>query len=193
MKPRTELNSPQQIEQWLVEWGERIQVSSKMVLIGSGALLWHGFQKGVENGLPENSMDVDPVTVDDSVAELGYEAIIGSEFEKTHGFHVNLMPTDVLRELPTGWEERVAVKSYHLLTVVVPAVDDLLAPKLKRGEPRDYAHAQWAYENRLTDQKPPINTPNKLAFLDKIIQDSLKKSHEVESHNPSKENDDRRC
>jgi hypothetical protein len=30
------------------------------------------------------------------------------------------------------------------LEVVVPSVDDLLFPKLKRGEPRDKIHASWA-------------------------------------------------
>jgi hypothetical protein len=28
--------------------------------------------------------------------------------------------------------------------VVVPAVEDLIFPKLKRGEPRDKLHATWA-------------------------------------------------
>ncbi len=32
----------------------------------------------------------------------------------------------------------------QLLTVVVPSVGDLLIPKLKRGEPRDIKHAEWA-------------------------------------------------
>jgi len=33
-----------------------------MVLIGSDALLWHAFQRGLSEPLPENSMDVDPIT-----------------------------------------------------------------------------------------------------------------------------------
>jgi hypothetical protein len=49
-------------------------------------------------------MYVDPVTDSDEVASLGYEVMIGSEFEKEHGWHVNLMPAQVLNEMPPGWE-----------------------------------------------------------------------------------------
>ena len=115
-----------------------------MVLIGSGGLLWHAAQRGLETPLPENSMDVDPVTTSQAVALLGYEAMIGSEFEKEHGWHVNLMPAVVLREMKDGWEKRAFRKTYGLLDVTVPAVEDLLVPKLKRGEPRDILHASWA-------------------------------------------------
>jgi len=89
-------------------------------------------------------MDVDPITEDEAVARLGYDAMIGSEFELKHGWHVNLMPREILNELPEGWETRVKRKSYGHLTVVVPSPKDLLAPKLRRGEPRDLKHAQWA-------------------------------------------------
>jgi hypothetical protein len=30
------------------------------------------------------------------------------------------------------------------MTVTIPAPVDILAPKLKRNEPRDRAHAEWA-------------------------------------------------
>jgi len=115
-----------------------------MVLIGSGALLWHAAQRNLELPLPENSMDVDPVTDSEQVALLGYEAMIGSEFEKQRGWHVNLMPSAVLSEMPSDWKSRALKKNYGFLEVVVPAVEDLLVPKLKRGEPRDKAHAEWA-------------------------------------------------
>ena len=90
-------------------------------------------------------MDADPVTEDEEVALLAYDAMIGSEFELTHGWHVNLMPKSVLRELPAGWENRALEKTYALLRVIVPAPEDLLAPKLRRGELRVHAHAEWAY------------------------------------------------
>lgn len=89
-------------------------------------------------------MDVDPVTQSDAVALLGYEAMIGSEFEKQHGWHVNLMPMAVLNEMPADWTSRASCKIYGKLTVTVPSVDDLLIPKLKRAEPRDKLHAEWA-------------------------------------------------
>jgi hypothetical protein len=114
------------------------------VLIGSGGLLWHAAQLGIETPLPENSMDVDPVTQSEAVALLGYEAMIGSEFEKQHGWHVNLMPMAVLGEMPADWESRASHKRYGKLSVTVPSVNDLLVPKLKRGEPRDKLHAEWA-------------------------------------------------
>jgi hypothetical protein len=99
-------------------------------------LLWHALERGLTAELPEASMDVDPVTESDEVAMLCYEALIGSEFERTHGWHVNLMPESVLRELPSGWQQRATQKEIEKL--------NLLPPKLKRNEPRDRAHADWA-------------------------------------------------
>ena len=142
--PRRELKHPQQIHDWLVEWGQTLEQPASLILIGSGGLLWHAFERGITAPLPENSMDVDPITNDETVARLGYDAMIGSEFEQQHGWHVNLMPQEVLRELPVGWELRAQRKTYGHLSVVVPAPADLLAPKLKRGEPRDLKHAAWA-------------------------------------------------
>lgn len=142
--PQRELKYPCQIEDWLQDWGKVLRKPGKLILIGSGALLWHAFQAGLETPLPENSMDVDPITDDEEVALLGYEALIGSEFEKSHGWHVNLMPHSVLREFPSDWEARSCGKRYGNLGVTVPCVRDLLIPKLKRGEPRDKMHAEWA-------------------------------------------------
>ena len=142
--PRRELKHPHQIEAWLQEWGALLAEPGSLTLVGSGGLLWHAAQLGIETPLPENSMDVDPVTQSDAVALLGYEAMIGSEFEKRHGWHVNLMPSAVLGEMPAGWEDRASRKIYGHLEVVVPSVGDLLFPKLKRGEPRDKIHASWA-------------------------------------------------
>jgi hypothetical protein len=88
-------------------------------------------------------MDVDPITDSDEVARLCYDALIGSEFEREHGWHVNLMPASVLQELPLDWQRRAVQKRYGVLEVVVPAPADLLVPKLKRNEARDRAHAAW--------------------------------------------------
>lgn len=142
--PLRELKHPHQVEDWLIELGRSVTASGRMTLIGSGALLWHAARRGIETPLPESSMDVDPITDSDEVARLCYEAVIGSDFERTHGWHINLMPDTVLRELPEGWMERAVRQDYGLLQVTVPAPADLLAPKLKRGEPRDHAHAAWA-------------------------------------------------
>lgn len=144
MPPRKELRHPRQVVEWLEDWGRRLSQPGSLTLIGSGGLLWHAARLGIETPLPENSMDVDPVTDDDAVAELAYEALIGSDFELRHGWHVNLMPHAVLREFPAGWETRCLEATCGRLLVRVPAVADLLHPKLKRGEPRDLAHAQWA-------------------------------------------------
>ena len=142
--PRRELKYPEQVEKWLIDWGNKLQKPGEMILIGSGALLWHAAQRGITTPLPENSMDVDPITLDDDVAALGYEAHIGSAFEQKNGWHVNLMPPLALEGLPTGWKDRAESKKYGPLSVIVPAVEDLLTPKLKRGQPRDLAHSQWA-------------------------------------------------
>jgi hypothetical protein len=89
-------------------------------------------------------MDVDPVTDSDEVAMHCYEALIGSEFERTHGWHVNLMPESVLQELPAGWKQRATQRQIGKLSLLAPAPVDLLASKLKRNEPRDRVHADWA-------------------------------------------------
>src|ERR1043166_2422599 len=135
--PRRELKHPHQVEDWLVELSQQLTQPAEMILIGSGALLWHAFQAGITDPLPESSMDVDPITNSDEVARLCYEAVIGSEFEQKHGWHINLMPDSVLKELPSGWEPRAAKAKYGLLELTVPSPADLLAPKIKRNEPRD--------------------------------------------------------
>ena len=84
------------------------------------------------------------LTDSDALAWLCYDALIGSEFERTHGWHVNLLPMSVLKELPEAWEARAARRTYDKLTVVVPSPTDILAPKLRRNEPRDRRHAEWA-------------------------------------------------
>ena len=115
-----------------------------MILIGSAALLWHAYDRGIHTELPEASMDANPVTDSEEVALRCYEAVIGSEFERTHGWHVNLMPETVLRELPAEWRERATRRQINRLELIVPGPVDLLAPNLKRNEPRDRAHADWA-------------------------------------------------
>jgi hypothetical protein len=142
--PRRELKHPHQVENWLIEFGKRVTSPARMILIGSGALLWHAFRRGITEPLPENSMDVDPITDSDEVARLCYEALIGSEFEQKHGWHVNLMPDLVLREFPSDWQSRAVEKNYGVLEVALPSVADLLVPKRKRNEPRDRLHAEWA-------------------------------------------------
>jgi len=58
--PRRELKAPSQVEDWVREISQQLSEKGSMTLIGSGGLLWHAFQKGVSEPLPENSMDVDP-------------------------------------------------------------------------------------------------------------------------------------
>jgi hypothetical protein len=149
--PRRELRNGKQVADWLLELGSKLTQPGNMTLIGSAALLWHAHNRGMGVELPEASMDVDPITDSDEVATHCYEALIGSEFERIHGWHVNLMPESVLRELPAGWEGRTTVKQIDQLHLTVPAPSDLLAPKLRRNEPRDRAHADWARRIGLMD------------------------------------------
>lgn len=149
--PRRELKHPHQVENWLMELAQQLTAPAKMILIGSGGLLWHAARRGLDTPLPENSMDVDPVTDSDEVARHCYEAVIGSDFERQHGWHVNLMPDFVLRELPSDWLVRAATKDYGQLAVTVPSPNDLLVPKRKRNEPRDRAHEAWAKSLGLLD------------------------------------------
>lgn len=149
--PRRELRHPKQVEDWLIELGQQIRSPGSLILIGSGGLLWHAAQRGIIEPLSENSMDIDPITDSDEIARACYEALIGSEFEEKHGWHVNLMPEAVLREFASDWEARASKKSYGLVEVKVPSPADLLVPKLKRNEPRDRAHAVWARRVGLID------------------------------------------
>lgn len=125
-----------------------------MILIGSGGLLWHAGQRGLDEPLPENSMDVDPITDSDEIAARCYDAMIGSEFEQQHGWHVNIMPETVLREFSPDWVQRAHRRTYGLLSVVVPEVEDLLVPKRRRNEPRDRAHGDWARRIGLLSSQP---------------------------------------
>jgi hypothetical protein len=142
--PRRELKHGRQVADWLLTLSENVKTPGNIILIGSGALLWHAHDRGIRAELPEASMDVDPVTDSDEIARFCYDCVIGSEFEREHGWHVNLMPDSVLNELPGGWRERAIIREYGLMKVIVPQPDDLLAPKLKRGEPRDLKHFEWA-------------------------------------------------
>ena len=88
--PRRELKHPRQVEDWLVELGTQLSEPGGMILVGSGALLWHACQRGLVEPLPENSMDVDSITDSEEVARFCYEALIGSEFgSKTPPVKVN--------------------------------------------------------------------------------------------------------
>ena len=149
--PRRELKSGKPVANWLAELGASLKSLGNMTLIGSAALLWHAYDRGITVELSEPSMDVDPITDSDEVAMRCYEALIGSEFERTHGWHVNLMPDSVLRELPADWQQRATRRQIGKLHLLVPAPADLLAPKLKRNEPRDRAHADWAKRVGLLD------------------------------------------
>jgi len=142
--PRRELRSGRQVADWLEGLGASLKSPGNLTLIGSAALLWHAQDRSLNAELPEASMDVDPVTDSEEVAAHCYEALIGSEFERTHGWHVNLMPDTVLRELPAGWEQRAVTRQIGKLRLIVFVFVDLLAAKLKRNEPRDRAHAEWA-------------------------------------------------
>jgi hypothetical protein len=142
--PRRELKSGKQVADWLMEIGGQLKSPGNMILIGSAALLWHAHARGITDELPESSMDVDPVTDSDEVAKLCYDALIGSEFERVHGWHINLMPATVLLELPPEWEQRSTKRLIGKLNLMVPAPLDLLVPKLKRNQPRDQVHAEWA-------------------------------------------------
>src|SRR5882757_7812295 len=149
--PRRELKSGKQVADWLAELSASLKAPGNLTLIGSAALLWHAHDRGITAELPDASMDVDPVTDSDEVAMLCYEALIGSEFERTHGWHINLMPPTVLEGLPTGWVQRAIQKQIGKLLLHVPSPADLLAPKLKRNEPRDRSHAEWAKRVGLLD------------------------------------------
>jgi hypothetical protein len=51
--PRRELRDPRQVETWLEELNSTLTQPGQLILIGSGALLWHAAQVGLAEGLPE--------------------------------------------------------------------------------------------------------------------------------------------
>jgi len=150
--PRKELKYPKQVEEWLSSWGKQLRAKGQegsMILIGSAAILLRAHLEGIEEGFSEGSMDVDPITSDESLAMLCYESQIGSAFELENGWHVNLMPDHVLQEFEKSWRERAIKLNYEGLTVMIPSVEDLIKPKLKRGEPRDLRHRDYTVRHRL--------------------------------------------
>jgi hypothetical protein len=142
--PKRELKSGKQVAEWIIDLSQCLEQPGTMILIGSAALLWHTHHRGIKAELPEGSMDVDPITDSDEIARRCYDCLIGSEFEKQHGWHVNLMPDSVLNELPAGWKQRAEIQRHGNLTLFVPQPADLLVPKLRRKEPRDLKHYEWA-------------------------------------------------
>src|SRR6266567_2427920 len=118
--PRRELKNGQQVADWLQRVSQSISAPGEIILVGSAALLWHAHDRGILAELPEASMDVDPITESDEIARICYDAIIGSEFEREHGWHVNLMPDTVLSEFPADWKTRATVRRLGRLTLMVP-------------------------------------------------------------------------
>lgn len=151
--PRRELKSGQQVNSWIHEVAQQLTQPANLTIIGSAALLWHAHARGIATELPEGSMDIDPLTDSDEVARICYDGLIGSDFERTHGFHINLMPDSVLNEFPVGWRARATARNIGLLSLTVPDPADLLAPKLKRGEPRDIKHSEWARNIGLVSER----------------------------------------
>ena len=149
--PRRELKNGKQVADWLEGLAKSMSQPGEIIIIGSAALLWHAWERGLTAELPEASMDVDPITNNDEIARLCYDSVIGSEFEKQFGWHVNLMPETVLTEFPPDWRDRAVRRIQGHLSVVVPCPRDLLIPKLKRKEPRDMAHSEWAKRIGLTE------------------------------------------
>jgi hypothetical protein len=150
--PIAELKNGRQVEDWLISVNTSLRTPGSLILIGSGGLLWHVFQKGLTVELPTEGMNVDPITDSEEIAWLCHEAHLGSESEKVMGFHVHLRPRKALEGLALDWESRASAKSYGLLTVRVPAPDDLLVAKIGRGQKRDIAQAGWAFINRICER-----------------------------------------
>jgi len=127
--PRRELRHGRQVAEWLESLGRNLQQPGSMILIGSAALLWHACDRGIQTELPEASMDVDPITDSEEIARVCYDCLIGSEFEREHGWHVNLMPGLVLREFAADWRVRRVSREIGRLTLVVPAPVDSSRPQ----------------------------------------------------------------
>ena len=159
--PSRELRHGKQVADWLKELAANLHEPGTITLIGSAALLWHTHHRGINAALPEASMDVDPVTDSDEIARFCYDCLIGSEFEKRHGWHVNLMPDTVLKGLPPDWQSRAVTQQEGKLTLIVPQPEDLLVPKLRRKEPRDLQHYAWAKSIRLIAGEIRVESPPK--------------------------------
>ena len=95
--PRRELRNGKQVADWLRELGGCLKSPGNMTLVGPAALLWPTHDRSLAAELPKARMDVGPVTDCGEVAGYCYEALIGSEFERTHGWHVRPTGNNVLR------------------------------------------------------------------------------------------------
>jgi len=112
--PIRELSHPHQVIDWLNEWGRLLTEPAELILIGSAGLLWHVHRAGLDTPLLEKSMDVDPITESEAVASLAYDCMIGSDFEREHGWHVNLMPNFALKDFPDGEPRDLAHQQYAI-------------------------------------------------------------------------------
>jgi hypothetical protein len=72
--PRRELKNGKQVADWLQQLSISISKPGNLILIGSGALLWHAHERSIEVELPEASMDVNPVTDSEEVARVCYDS-----------------------------------------------------------------------------------------------------------------------
>jgi len=89
--PRRELKYPHQVEEWLMEMGRQVTQPGQMILIGSGGLLWHAAQRGIEEPLPETQHGCGP----DSPTQMKSRAfaikrLLGVNSSKLMGWHVKL-------------------------------------------------------------------------------------------------------
>ena len=57
--PRRELKNGKQVADWLAELGSSLNAPGNLTLIGSAALLWHAYDRGLTAELPDASMDVE--------------------------------------------------------------------------------------------------------------------------------------
>lgn len=58
--PRRELKNGKQVADWTAELAASLTSTAEMIIIGSGALLWHAFDRGLTAELPEASMELIP-------------------------------------------------------------------------------------------------------------------------------------
>lgn len=112
----------------------------RTTVLGSAALLVPFPELGDEGGPLRLTRDADLLLTptDESIASMVHEALgRGSLFERTYGYHADVLRPAILTSLPRGWQDRAQVEPQTGAQVIAAA--DLCAVKLLAGRSKDLA------------------------------------------------------
>lgn len=130
--------------------------SEKVFVLGSSSLLACFPELGQENGPLTTTFDanflLDPIS--NQIAGVLSEAVgENSLFYAANGYHADILPPDITKTLPPGWEERlVALEGFPDVFCLDPY--DLAAVKIVGGREKDIVLVRHLLEQgKITEEK----------------------------------------